>query len=459
MSKRLFIALSTRQNIANLLPILELAEPGDAVLWIESATSVRLGWGDGAVAVLAEAGGPEVLREVLADDEPASMFRLVSSHGAVRGFPRRCLILNGGTKPQMLAVQAALGPGPLELAYNLESTCALERFPGGAQAAGERAAYVRHRIDLPEILRCTGRALEAGAGERIWPQGVGEAAPAYGDDAAVTAATHRAWHAFEARSRVEEGVAWESGLDAIAARDPQVRTQVPYEEAARLLPERVAALKRSLGNGKEVGDPRAEGVYNGVLKLARLARSAWHSQGLARPPELGLDFEAAVRARVLRWLDATPDYAAVVQSVWRGVKVRRGFDAAGSAAEIDCALVLRNGVVLNLECKSYDATLKDLNSRLAELQRAASRPAEMAVCMPLYTGFQDQVWFSAMAERAEKVREWGYFQSLPFTLPGQPAEYRDALGRSVEVPPFETALAGWLRRYLPATVGTLGPRP
>ena len=43
-ARKLFIAVSTGQGIANVPPILEHAEAGDSVLWIESPMAKALGW-------------------------------------------------------------------------------------------------------------------------------------------------------------------------------------------------------------------------------------------------------------------------------------------------------------------------------------------------------------------------------------------------------------------------------
>lgn len=54
--KHLFIAVATGQGIANLPPILEYGNPGDAVLWVESPQARKGQWSNGVNEVLKKAG-------------------------------------------------------------------------------------------------------------------------------------------------------------------------------------------------------------------------------------------------------------------------------------------------------------------------------------------------------------------------------------------------------------------
>src|SRR5262249_5667173 len=56
VSNRLFVVVSTGQNVANLPPLLEHGEDSDQVVWVESAGARRAGWSQGARGVLARLG-------------------------------------------------------------------------------------------------------------------------------------------------------------------------------------------------------------------------------------------------------------------------------------------------------------------------------------------------------------------------------------------------------------------
>src|SRR5436190_24325677 len=78
--QQLFVLVSTGQNVANLPPVLERANPGDLVLWVESAFAREKKWAAGARRVLAEhklevlPGGIEG-QDINAPDEVANACR------------------------------------------------------------------------------------------------------------------------------------------------------------------------------------------------------------------------------------------------------------------------------------------------------------------------------------------------------------------------------------------------
>src|SRR5262249_11028702 len=134
-------------------------------------------------------------------------------------------------------------------------------------------------------------------------------------------------------------------------------------------------------------------IYNRTVGVARAGAKERAKQGPI--DSIGTAFENAVARRVYCWLEAAKHPA--VQSAWRNVKVYRG--EPDPVAQLDVVLVLKNGLLLHLECKSFTVDLKDLNSRLYVLQQAGSLGARMAVCAPVLTGFAAQEWFSGQHER------------------------------------------------------------
>ncbi len=100
--QQLFVLVSTGQNVANLPPVLERANPGDLVLWVESAFAREKKWAVGARRVLAGyklevlPGSIEV-HDINAPDEVANACRPAVEAWRGKGV-RSVLVANGGLK-------------------------------------------------------------------------------------------------------------------------------------------------------------------------------------------------------------------------------------------------------------------------------------------------------------------------------------------------------------------------
>lgn len=428
----LFVALSTGQNIANILPILELAEPGDRVLWVESDTAQRKQWGDGACEVLQRHGVTNLMHLELTDDDPASLQQALAGHEAVQEAGASIkLIGNGGTKLQMLAAFRALNGHLDELLYNNNEPCVLERqrYHHGRPEPVVRQAYRRHGIDLADVLACNGREIVAGNERRLWPDQKQPPLPHYGTDAEWTRDCHQ---------RV---------ADWARSHPDKPKKAFDYARAADLAPDEAEKFRRQvleacgLAPDMPIKKNALEELYN---RAHRLDTEAWkfqckHGSREQDIPDLGRELEEAVAARVVQWLMTHPDFAAGVQSVWQNVKIRLA-QGREDTAELDVALLLKNGVLMALECKAFDAQVKDMNSRLGELQRSASQLARIAICAPSYPAFIKDQWCKELDRNVGRMRHWGQFKLIEFTLPDHPGQ----AGKT-----FESALGDWLKPFLP----------
>ncbi|RME86618.1 MAG: hypothetical protein D6771_01540, partial [Zetaproteobacteria bacterium] len=100
--RHLFVAISTGQQVANLPPILQFAEKGDAVIWLESELARAQNWSAGAIEVLAARGmGPQLRAPVEGEiNDPAAVEKALRS--ALAKFrsadAKLMVVLNGGQK-------------------------------------------------------------------------------------------------------------------------------------------------------------------------------------------------------------------------------------------------------------------------------------------------------------------------------------------------------------------------
>jgi len=419
-----FVALSTYQNIANILPILELAQFGDQVLWIESATAKKLNWSTGACHVLRQQG-VTIIHLLEVDDDPASIHRVLREHPLITTAGNTIkLIANGGTKLQMMAAAKALNGHLDELLYNSDRVCVLERERDNQPI--NAVFYTRHRVDLAEVLACKDREIVSGNERRVWPTTQLLEQPRYGLETDYTRDCHQ---------RI---------FDWIQTHPDTPKKAFSYQQATQLAPEYsnqfhaqiLKACNLETKASPKIKTRNLEALYNCAHKLDS---EAWNCVGKDEAPDIGRELEDAVAARVVYWLKANPQFEQIVQSVWCNVKVRqRG--KKEDAAELDTALLLKNGILLHLECKSFDAKIKDMNSRLGELQRSSSQLAKIAICAPSYPVFENEKWHQALSKKTAAMQEWKQFKFIAFTFPDQ--------GSAAGIT-FENAMTQWLESYLP----------
>lgn len=153
----------------------------------------------------------------------------------------------------------------------------------------------------------------------------------------------------------------------------------------------------------------------------------------------------------MQWLQQNPEYSQIVQSIWTNVKVASLKTPTQQEAEYDVLLVLKNAVLVHLECKTPDTPLKELDARLLKLRLTSSDLAVMAIVAPIYTNMAKAPWFEGMHKLRERVTQATRFKFVPMTFPGQPQSYTHKTPKTsvpVEVPSFEQAMNDLFKRYL-----------
>jgi hypothetical protein len=163
---------------------------------------------------------------------------------------------------------------------------------------------------------------------------------------------------------------------------------------------------------------------------------------------LGAEFEFVVGQRVLWNLLSKPEWQAVVAELWTSVLVCRPNRPVDKTADWDVLIVLRNGVLINIECKSGLAR-PDVNARWHTMHEAATSLATMWLCCPLPTALADQGdFFDSLRGHRETAASLNR-PHLAWTFPYQPSNYRFK-GTQYHLPTFEEQLDGLMAPYLPA---------
>jgi hypothetical protein len=459
MTPQLFILVATGQNVANLPPVLETAQAGDLTVWVESAAARRGNWAHGAKQVL------ERYKLRLVDslpveevNDPAEVVHAcapLASHW--QGKARPVIVANGGNKLTPIGLLRAWeGQYPVIL-YGNDRPAVLWVFENGMHNPPSIRPYQRHCLDVDDILEASGHQMHDRAmTKRLWPSDhLSEdlqVCEAYANDAAATRQLHGDHAAWSTPRGAHEDMpvpfAETCRLLGTTRIDRWKRSFFPLVWAARRwqrfpqvqpnLPEDQLRFLTDLMHEQQWANQ-----YHTTAGLIRDARTAHQRQQLRQPATtLGPPFERAVTRRLWHWLQ-THDGAGVVQSAWRNVKVCRASNPALVVAEFDILLVLKNGILLHVECKTFTVPQKDLDARLLNLQQAGSSLAQMAVCAPIYTHFAQEDWFQPLHDLQQRIESVGRLSFLPLTLLGQPQRYRlseDSGEQEFQCLSFEEAL-------------------
>jgi hypothetical protein len=439
---QLFVLISTRQKVANIPPVLEYARPGDHVVWIESDEAVQNCWTETPQRLLESRGLLTVttIRVRHVNDPVDVSQRLDPFAASLRGqYEATYLVANGGTKLSPIGLFFGLEALNPSILYGDEKPAVHNLYPPGLNASPRVAPYTRHTLDLPEILALNGyRFANNHYPLRIWPNPLPEEYrnERYGQDEAYTYRLHRD-HARQANVRPTEEV-------------------VPFNELFALLPhEDIERWYSTFQIAREC--PNAQNLtslYHGTINLAERGRLAAARRQVASPEScIGPAFERAVARRVRQWLDRVQHPA--VQSAWAGVCVARESSPNRHEAEFDVLIVLKNGVLVALECKTalVNQNHRSLEANFHRLRQATSWLTHPVIVIPIYTRRSQESWFVQQHQSWQEIVErFGPNGVIVFNWPGQPTRYTLANAISPETfecPEFETALERLLSSYRP----------
>lgn len=438
MLRNLFIAISTGQNIANILPILERAQPHDRVIWLESPLASKRRWSESASTVLRQHGFIHQEHRQLDSEDIACLAN--SIHQLLKLYPKPAyfpiFIANGGTKLQALATY--IHP-ELALLYSLDRPCAYEWYPKGILHTGERLTYQRHKLDLDDILQLRGMERKNADAACIWGKQSAPPKPTwYGQNIPDTISLHDEHHAF--------------GLQRVSNNPlPGDVLWTAVQQYQKPALEKLRTQLKTWGKGSIPSDGFLQNIALSLRKMFDNAAQALQSPGKSPQQSLGSLFEQAVAQRTYQFLDGHPQIATFVQSVWLNARIGKFGKEQPIVIETDILLVLKNGVLVHLECKSHKADNKDLDARLLNLQNVSSLQARMAICSPCYTAYTDKAWFRAQHEFKMRVESLNAFTWLPFDLADQPQQYTlpgNEQPKQYDCGRFETGLEKLLESFI-----------
>ncbi len=466
--RELFVAVATGQNVANLPPILAFADPerGDEVLWLESEQAKRGRWADGAVEVLQRRGIASERESIQGDvnDPPAvcaTLKRYLQAHQADYG--RLNIVLNGGQKLTPVGLDCAAEfwraqHKPVRFLYGEDRPACVAVREERLTAPARHERYPKDKmLTLEEIVIVAVGGTQKAQALSFNPGKVVQRAarpPKYGKEKAFTRLVHEtAYHL--AKAAAQQAGAHRLSIPPFQQWSPQAQQRVLgnlRHRAQNILgPSAVPRSKEvqfmstliRILNGTDPFE-RAKKHHVAEEVKARLRSEGWWANEGINWREL----EEVVAQRVAAFLAQNSSLEQVVREVRLNAQVERD-------AEWDVVIVLVNGVVIHLECKSWGMQGKDLRARMEVMQRRTSRLARMYVVMPLFPEFAQEPWFAELQQRWDNTRSIPGISLIALTLEGskaKPGTPYAVHGRRVlsEWPPsFEDSLQEVLAPYVP----------
>lgn len=460
MSK-LFIAISTGQMVALLPTFIEFAKTEDSIYLLETDQAKKSTWSNGAIQVLKGRNIPNITKIDIGStikDLSQSLKTNLKTHNS---FSEVFVVGNGGTKLQLLNLWQelhCLGMKP-KMLYGEANPCGYIYESDLTQCESVHY-YTGASITLAEVLAASGHQFSKGdKHKKIWPETTRPIHESlYGIDPDYTAKLHDAHKKVEDHKRVSESKSLPKFNEVVSILSDLDNELEKYynsiiEGSKKLVTSYDEKTKRYYicSNNKSLAEIKENksvlsSLFNTVIKASQKAINTANSKEIARPSEsLGQALENAAANRVYDWLNNNPKLAEIVSEAHSGVKVSHQKNLDQVIAEFDVVLVLKNGVLINLECKSHDVNRKDMDARNNNLQKSASNLARTYVVFPIYSQFSDRDWFMYIHNLKDN------FQHIAFTLPGQPSEYQTTEKDGVKthkVLNFEESLNKVLKSYL-----------
>lgn len=463
--QRVFLAISTKQNISNIPPILELASPkGDLIVWLESARSKESDWLLPTFNLLSTKGFLNQQRLDIGDlQEPAELFPSIEKLVTKWQDQNIFFIANGGTKLTTMALLTALEKWKVTILYANDRPVELWKIHQSLRNPVQKQRYKRNNLDLQDILAVNNCMLyKPETPLQLYPsrepQSLDGINTLYGVDSDLTRNLHDdhfQWFTKVQQNRNNHIYQFDT-VDRISSKqhDKWLKTIETFYNSTRRYSKQLRGKQplqqgdlRVIANNDSFRN-RLKELFQSTKKLSNTVSRRVDTEltGITAPEtRIGGSFEYAVGQRVISWLSQTPQVQDIISSIWRNVEICHRRDPEKIIAELDIALVLKSGIIINLECKTSIATIteKDLSARIVRAQQMSSSLSRTFICAPWFDEFKDEPWFDELLALKEKVLSVAGLNFIGFTLAKTPqADQTDSTAS------FENALSRLFIPYL-----------
>ncbi|MHA1279631.1 MAG: hypothetical protein ACTSQ8_20705 [Candidatus Helarchaeota archaeon] len=457
----LHIAISTGQNITNVIPIREMAHPGDEILFIESETAHQQKWTERACRLLEKEHVKFVPSLCVSDAEQIAFIPLLNKlrdyfkNLQLSSDPKIYFYLNGGQKIAAVAVWEALRNWKPVLVYMDARFPALQVSDPLQQKT--ILIPIQRKVKLQEILILHDSVLrEPQNALPSWDPLSLEHVSLYQEfqenaefiQKIYARMVEKSYYEENKKTKIKIPPDWREEFEQFKIRRFEkhlLRCSVPGVLKKYLHFNTPNRMKNFLIGLIQYGYSQHGQLEQQFLQLKK--KKIYSINGGARsiPMSYGTFFEYAVLYRFLQFLQENPEYKQVISEIWLQVKIGSSSQPQKDAGEYDILLVMKNGMVITLECKTFQFQEKDLFSRLARLMQRTGILNEIWVVFPFFT---EKNLFAPSMEHLFKGMQMLKMKIIPFGRKHQYAMHETEEGEIIQIPEFEDQLKKYMQRFL-----------
>ncbi len=467
------LVISTGQNISNFVPLLQFAKTTEHILVVESNTARKNKWGLRLINRLKEHKYHNLSRVDVENGDmlsPLVLGKILRKQLESSETISLNIYLNGGQKLTAVSLLEALRSFNPRLIY-MESRpvhfLLLDHFSG---QTGAETQPIEYGIDLKDILALYGSGLHSNSARKpIYENGVflrdikNPAFSYFWEDTNYIKTLVSLF--YKAIQQTFTGYTPQPGTEEIKEiirerwHSLPLKKLVLESKSKKELKERQiewgGGFVKSVFRNLYCLNPEPSNIFSSPLNVKvrqqmienKLLEDAFNEPHIKRPDlqkKLGFYFEEVVLYRVYKFLSARPHILKAIAQIWQNVQVCSAQDPEIVSGEYDILFVLRNGLLISLECKTYKFETKDAFARLARLTIRGGGLAVQWVTAPFYT--KPELFHASMYKLWKDMQDLN-IPFVPFTATGQKSAFLGAdMDTPVSVLGFEEALE---KRFAP----------
>ncbi len=495
MSK-LFVAIATGQNVANLPPIINIGIKGDDVLWIVSETALQQNWLNGSNRVLQKRGFTILESLTISNELMVQPFKLMeiflnTVYRMSLNNKEIVFVMTGGQKTAVMGIVLALLQRDLNFKLVYQDIKPVKLWVTNKKKLNFEPLDINEALSLEELLEVYNFSKKDNTYKepiQLFPEFdlnlSEEEKIAYQQYIENSEISFLLFQIFSKFSKNKNNLKMNFPLPQHLYEQFQIQIRhwfhksfyniiYPFNKLKKNITD-VEYLKKNMGTLKN--EEREKKIFFLMYKLFRdllsryqddqlyfkiepymanlLREAGWidekcnnniRKNNLRR--RIGEFFEKMVAFRLIQFIKNDQAIQNIISEIWLNYPVRRKDDEYREFMEGDIFIVLKNATIIYLECKTFKISEQDIFSKLERFRQVSGFVNKSYVVIPIFS-----VWPAESHEYAdvfnllENLNRVG-IEYIPFTGI-QHSNVMNLKERRLEVPTFEEKLSKIFKPFI-----------